>query len=99
VAQWLLFIRNLIEPALNNESPIERQILDYLTKHPAAQDTLRGIVEWWLLRQNIEQSTADVEAALDGLVAKGKIGARTGPDGRVHYGRPRKAAKENLENN
>jgi hypothetical protein len=88
-----------LEPALNNESPIERQILDYLTKHPAAQDTLRGIVEWWLLRQNIEQSTTEVEAALDELIAKGKLGAWTGPDGKVHYGRPRKAAKERFGNN
>jgi hypothetical protein len=85
--------------ALNNESPVERQILDYLTKHPAAQDTLRGIVEWWLLRQNIEQSTADVEAALDGLVAQGKLGAWTGPDGRVHYCHTQKAARKRFENN
>ncbi|HXU76244.1 MAG TPA: hypothetical protein VN794_06720 [Methylomirabilota bacterium] len=64
---------------------IERQILDYLTENPAAQDTVRGIVEWWLLKQKIAQSTADVEAALANLVAEGKLMARKGADGRVRY--------------
>jgi hypothetical protein len=70
---------------LKSESPIERQILDYLAEHPAAQDTLRGIVEWWLMKQRIAQSTADVEAALAKLVAAGKLNARKGADGKVHY--------------
>jgi hypothetical protein len=81
--------------ALKNESPIERQILDYLTDNPAARDTLRGIVEWWLVKQNISQTTADVEAALSNLVLKGKLSARTGPDGRVHYCRPQKRPEDN----
>jgi len=64
---------------------IERQILDYLTENPAAQDTVRGIVEWWLLKQKIAQSTAEVEAALANLVAEGKLLAREGADGRGRY--------------
>lgn len=52
---------------------MERQILDYLTKPPAAQATLGGIVEWWLLGQYTAESTADVAAALVKLVAKGKV--------------------------
>jgi hypothetical protein len=68
-----------------NESPIERQILDYLTVNPAAQDTVRGIVEWWLLKQRIAHTMADVEMALGNLVAAGKLNALTGPDGRIHY--------------
>ena len=67
--------------AVKNESPIERQILDYLASYPEAQDTLRGIVEWWLPKQKIVQATTDVEAALKALVAKRQLSTRTGPDG------------------
>lgn len=88
-----------MELALKEESPIERQILDYLTKHPEAQDTVRGIVEWWLLKQNIEQSTTEVEAALQALVAQGKLRARTGPDGTVHYGSHPKNVRRDFEKN
>jgi hypothetical protein len=84
---------------LKNESPIERQILEYLSKHPAAQDTLRGIVEWWLLKQKIEQSTADVEAAVKVLVAKGKLAVRTGPDRREFYSRHRPSGKNRASEN
>ena len=42
-------------------------------------------MEWWLLKQKIAQSTADVEAALANLVAEGKLMARKGADGRVRY--------------
>lgn len=81
------------------ESPIERQILDYLSKYPAAQDTVEGIVEWWFLKQKIEQTTNDVVAALTKLVAKGKLVARTGPDCRVHYCHQQRAAKKRVLNN
>jgi hypothetical protein len=82
--------------ALNNESPIERQILDYLRENPAAQDTLRGIVEWWLLRQKITQSTTDVEKALANLVAEGRLSVRTGPDGQIHFFHSRKNLEPGL---
>ena len=71
---------------MKNESLVELQILDYLAANPAAEDTLRGIVEWWLLKQMIATTTAEVEAALDSLVARGKLKAETGPDGHVRYG-------------
>jgi hypothetical protein len=86
-------------PVMKSESPIESQILDYLTANPSAQDTLRGIVEWWLLKQKIAQSTAEVEAALVKLVADGQLSAQTGPDGRVHYCHHRKAGGESPQNN
>jgi hypothetical protein len=85
--------------ALKSERRIERQILEYLSENPAAQDTLRGIVEWWLLKQKIVQTTAEVETAVAKLVAKGKLSARTGPDGQVHYCRYRKAATTRREKN
>lgn len=70
---------------LKSGSPIETQILSYLAANPAAQDTMRGIVEWWLLKQKIEESTSAVEAAVASLVVQGKLTAWTNPDGQTHY--------------
>jgi hypothetical protein len=70
---------------LKRESTIERQILDYLARHRKAQDTLRGIVEWWLLKQWIIQGQTEVESALRRLVARKKLQAVLGRDGQVRY--------------
>jgi hypothetical protein len=70
---------------LKHESPIERGILDYLRANPDSQDTPKGIAEWWLLKQRIQESASEVEAAVASLVAKGKLSARSGADGQIHY--------------
>ena len=70
---------------LKSESSIESRILDYLAASPAAQDTLRGIVEWWLLKQQIVQTTADVERALTKLIAQRKVSTHVGSDGQTYY--------------
>jgi Tfp pilus assembly ATPase PilU len=62
------------------------EILAYLAEHEDAQDTLEGIVEWWLLEQRIRSRTAEVEKALDNLIAQRLILARQGRDARTHYG-------------
>lgn len=66
-------------------SPITREVLAYLVEHPQAQDTLEGITHWWLLEQEIERRTAEVQLALAELVAKGLVLERRREDGRVHY--------------
>jgi len=60
-------------------------ILSYLSKHPMAQDTLEGIVEWWVLEQGVEQRVMAVKDALARLMTQGYVlqGKRT--DGRVYY--------------
>ena len=64
---------------------ISREILCYLTEHPMAQDTLEGIVEWWLLEQEIQRRTTKVQAALAHLIDQGLVLERTGRDERKHY--------------
>lgn len=54
-------------------------------EHPEAQDSLEGIVEWWLLDQQIRRSVAEVEAALTQFVSEGLIVTRQGLDGRIRY--------------
>ena len=50
-----------------------------------AQDTFEGIAEWWLLERWVRHETGEVRAALDRLVAAGRLGQRRGRDGRMHY--------------
>src|SRR5256885_6475247 len=66
-------------------SQIAHDILSYLIENPTAQDTLEGIVEWWLLQQEVQRQTAAVKEALASLVAHGLLLERKGKDGRVYY--------------
>ena len=66
--------------------PIANEILAYLVKHPEAQDTLEGITEWWLLEQQIQYAVAEVDGALNKLVAGGLLVTRRCADGRTYYG-------------
>jgi hypothetical protein len=72
---------------------ITRQVLGYLTEHTGAQDTLEGIVEWWLLEQRIIQQTAEVQEVLADLTARNLLVETRAADGRVHYRANRRKAK------
>ena len=80
--------------AYTPESDIAQEILAYLARHPEAQDTMEGIVEWWLLEQEIRRTTALVKAALAELVSRKLVLERRGKDGRVHYRIDRRQAAE-----
>ncbi|HUI06073.1 MAG TPA: hypothetical protein VL486_03610 [Verrucomicrobiae bacterium] len=56
-----------------NQSETAQAILAYLLEHPAAEDTLEGIAEWWLLQHNIKRQTDEVKTALAALVASGLV--------------------------
>jgi DNA-binding transcriptional regulator PaaX len=55
------------------EPEVGKFILGFLLKNPDAEDTLEGIVEWWLMRERIEYETGRVRAALEDLVEKGFV--------------------------
>ncbi len=55
------------------ESRIDGYILAYLAEHPNAEDTLEGIMSWWLLEQRIKYETARVRRTLCDLISKGII--------------------------
>lgn len=71
--------------AITNQSKIGTQILAYLVEHPEAQDTVDGIVEWWLLEREIKFQTARVKEVLCELVAKGLIIEQKGNGSKVRY--------------
>ncbi len=71
---------------LLEKSEIAREILAYLAEHPDAQDTIDGIVEWWLLKQTIKYQTKMVRKALEDLINKGFILEKKKGDSQVRYG-------------
>lgn len=84
-----------LRPSRSGErSALADEVLDYLSHHPGAQDTLEGIAEWWLLQQRIDRAIAEVETALSDLVKKNFLVARQGRDGRMHYRLNRAMEKE-----
>lgn len=67
------------------ESEIAQAILDHLRRNPDAQDTLSGIVEWWLPSREIRSRTATIKKALNELVAAGLVIKVEGKDTQVSY--------------
>jgi hypothetical protein len=61
------------------------KILRYLMDNPKAKDTLEGIVNWWLLQQDIKQSVSLIRKAVDGLIHKGFLLERRSNDRTKYY--------------
>ena len=64
---------------------VARLIFSYLQTNSEAGDTMEGIVKWWVLRQQLNESLTVVQQALDKLKAEGVITERQGTDRRVIY--------------
>jgi hypothetical protein len=69
----------------DNKQEIAYEILQYLIDNPNAQDTLEGIVGWWLLVRTIKHQIGLVKDALAMLVNEGLVIAQQGSDSRTHY--------------
>ncbi|MHC4308376.1 MAG: hypothetical protein ACYSSN_00390 [Planctomycetota bacterium] len=74
-----------LELPTTNKSQIGYEILAYLVEHPEAQDTLEGILEWWLLERQIKFQIARVQEVLSELVSKGLILEKKASDSQTHY--------------
>ena len=61
---------------------------DYIARHPDAADSIEGIRRWWL-PPSVVASTAEVQAALDRLVACGVLSRRPLPGPGALYSRRR----------
>jgi hypothetical protein len=66
---------------------IAEDIDRYVTEHPRAADTPRGIHGWWVAGHRRGDSLADVQMALDHLVARGRLSRVALPDGTAIYAR------------
>lgn len=67
------------------KNDISEEILNYLFKHPDANDTLEGITEWWLLNQKISYEMKRVTSAVNKLVKEQWIIETKGENSTVRY--------------
>ncbi len=79
---------------LPDKSHITQEILAYLLEHPEAQDTLDGIVQWWLLDRKIRYQQKKVKEAIGDLVAKEIIIEQKKPGRESRYRVNRDKAQE-----
>lgn len=72
---------------MNGEDPeiVACRVLEYLVENPNAQDTLEGIVEWWLLDRYTKGNVARVKEALEELVTASLVLERRGKESRTYY--------------
>jgi hypothetical protein len=69
----------------NEELNTVYRILRYLVENPNAQDTLEGVVEWWLLDKYTKGNVMRVKEALEELVSANLVLQRRGKESRVYY--------------
>jgi hypothetical protein len=62
-----------------------REILRYLREHAEAQDTVEGIMGWWISERTIKQWLPHVRKSFAALVACSYLERRTAVDGRVFH--------------
>jgi hypothetical protein len=61
------------------------EILDYLARHPDAQDTIDGIMHWWVLDACIRNWAPKIAEIVMQLVEQGFLEQKPSADGHVFY--------------
>jgi hypothetical protein len=69
-------------PSLPSPAP---EILDYLARHPEAQDTIDGILHWWVLDACIRKWAPKIAETVAQLVDRGFLEERSSADGQIFY--------------
>ena len=72
----------LAEPSLPSPAP---EILDYLARHPDAQDTIDGILHWWVLDACVRKWAPKIAKTVAQLVEQGFLEQKRSADGNVFY--------------
>jgi hypothetical protein len=72
----------LSNPPLQSPAP---EILDYLARHPDAQDTLDGILHWWVLDSCVKKWAPKVSETVAKLVEQGFLEEKPSSDGKIFY--------------
>ena len=61
------------------------EILDYLATHPEAQDTIDGILHWWVVETCIRNWTPKIAETVAQLVQQGFLEQKPSADGHIFY--------------
>ena len=69
-------------PSLPSPAP---EILEYLARHPEAQDTIDGILHWWVLDACIRKWAPKIAETVAQLVEQGFLEKKPSPDGQTFY--------------
>ena len=56
-----------------NDEEVAESILAYLAEHPQAMDSVEGIAQWWIMRQQVRVTAKTVTRVLRGLAEKGLL--------------------------
>ncbi len=56
-----------------NDEEVAQAILAYLAEHPQAMDSVEGIADWWLMRQQMRVAATTVTRVLRELTEKGQV--------------------------
>jgi len=72
----------LSDPVLASPAP---EILDYLARQPEAQDTIDGILHWWVLDSCIRSWAPKIAKAVAELVGRGFLEEKPSSDGKIFY--------------
>ena len=72
----------LADPSLPSPA---REILDYLARHPDAQDTIDGILHWWVHDAYIQKWAPKIAETVAQLVEQGFLEQSQSADCNVFY--------------
>jgi hypothetical protein len=72
----------LAKALLSSPAP---EILEYLARHPDAQDTIDGILHWWVLDSCIRSWAPKITEAVGQLVEQGFLEQKSSGGGHVFY--------------
>jgi len=70
------------KPSLPSPAP---EILDYLARQPGAQDTIEGILQWWVLDSCIRTWVPKISKTVEQLVERGFLVEKPSSDGKTFY--------------
>jgi hypothetical protein len=69
-------------PPLSSPAP---EILAYLARQPGAQDTIEGILHWWVLDSCIRSWAPKIAQTVAQLVEQGFLEETPSSDGKIFY--------------
>jgi hypothetical protein len=61
------------------------EILDYLARQTGAQDTIDGILHWWVLDTYVRQCAPKIAETVAQLVERGFLEEKPSSDGKIFY--------------
>jgi hypothetical protein len=70
------------DPSLPSPGP---EILDYLARQPGAQDTIEGILHWWILDAYIRNSVPKITETVAQLVKRGFLEEKRSSDAKKTF--------------